>query len=244
MDTSIAIKSPMRIHESDFMDNLSLQGIMQRFQEASEDYTESLHCSCSFLSERYGISWMLALMHLEMYDYPHTGDMIETRLWPVERDSILMPWYYVLSDGNGRIYGAACQSWMIVDIHKRKILKPSALPAEIIPDTDHDKPCIPAKKKIVMPENMTSIGNHPVVYSDTDMNGHMNNTKYTATIMDAFPEDFHRQHVVKEFDCFFKKETSIGHNLELFASDLKNREVFINIMDGKEETIRCRILWS
>ena len=70
--------------------------------------------------------------------------------------------------------------------------------------------------KIREPENMEKLGEREAGYSDMDANGHMNNSRYAAFIMDFLPEELQK----KEIDVFkinFAKEARKGDIISIYA---------------------------
>ena len=54
-----------------------------------------------------------------------------------------------------------------------------------------------------------------VGYTDLDINGHMNNTRYMDWVDDLIPSAFHRDHPLKEFTVCYLNEAKEGQKLTL-----------------------------
>ena len=52
-------------------------------------------------------------------------------------------------------------------------------------------------------------------YTDLDINGHMNNTRYMDWVDDLIPSAFHRDHPLKEFTVCYLNEAKEGQKLTL-----------------------------
>ena len=58
-----------------------------------------------------------------------------------------------------------------------------------------------------------------VNFSDLDVNGHMNNTRYLDWLCDLIPADFHREHPVKAVTICYMSEALEGQQLQLSWTD-------------------------
>ena len=63
------------------------------------------------------------------------------------------------------------------------------------------------------------IGSHCVKYSDLDYNGHVNNVKYTAWVLDSLPQDLVCGHFLREVSINFNKEARRGDTVTLLHTE-------------------------
>lgn len=71
--------------------------------------------------------------------------------------------------------------------------------------------------KITIPENMTQLGIHKVVFSDLDSNGHTNNSKYLNFVIDSLPETFQNQ-TFKDLRINYSKEAHLNETINILAN--------------------------
>ena len=55
-------------------------------------------------------------------------------------------------------------------------------------------------------------------YSDCDLNGHVNNTRYIEMISDIFPLDFYRSHLITRLDINYVNELHDGDEVNVYLS--------------------------
>ena len=222
MDRSVASSQPMRIREADMTGHLGVLGIMQRVQDISEDFISHIDCSCRTLMQRYGWSWMLAVLHCEMDSLPLTEDMLKTRIWPAKKSGAMLPWYYSFEDGAGRRFGSASGCWMVADLEERKMIRPRDLPFTIEEDTVNGTPC--PLPPILMPLKKYEVrGEHTVGYNDCDINGHMNNISYARIALEHLSEKRCKQ-CISSFDMFFAKEAKLFEKLTVCFLESKEED--------------------
>ena len=66
-----------------------------------------------------------------------------------------------------------------------------------------------------MPRPMEHDSSRRVNFTDLDINGHMNNTRYFDWIYDLLPSSFHSNHAVKEFTICYLAEALEGQTLDM-----------------------------
>ena len=62
---------------------------------------------------------------------------------------------------------------------------------------------------------MTAGRSRSVCFTDLDVNGHMNNTRYLDWIMDLLPSGFHQDHAIKDLTLCYMNEAREGQDLNL-----------------------------
>jgi acyl-ACP thioesterase len=70
---------------------------------------------------------------------------------------------------------------------------------------------------------------HRVVYSDIDINGHVNSIKYIEHILDLFPLDTYRTRRLRRFEVAYVAEGYAGDELLLYLQPVSEREYDIEI---------------
>lgn len=123
----------------------------------------------------------------------------------------------------------------LVDLNKRRIMPIKNFTMREAPDIKTEHNC-PALGKIALPENASLLAERPIWYSDIDGNGHMNNARYGAFVIDSLPEAF-RAHEFKDFKINYVNEAVLGENIKLYGSfnDSEKKAVVI----GKQEDKIC-----
>ena len=126
-------------------------------------------------------------------------------------------------------------TWSLVDLSKRKLMriKEFTLRQEPTVQTEHN--CMPAEK-FSLPENMTSVLKRPIWYSDIDGNGHMNNARYGAFVIDSLPPEYQSK-IFKDFRINYKQEAIQGQMIELL-NNINEEEKKITVV-GKQSDGIC-----
>ncbi|HDP93888.1 MAG TPA: hypothetical protein ENN40_00835 [Candidatus Aminicenantes bacterium] len=81
-------------------------------------------------------------------------------------------------------------------------------------------------------------------WSDIDLNGHVNNTRYVDWMLDGFNEDFHRRHLPRRIEMNFVAELRQNEALELNYLENRDKSWLVNgKKPGGESVVRGRLYW-
>ena len=107
----------------------------------------------------------------------------------------------------------AVSMWAMTGVHDRKLHRVSEfdLPYGIDAMLELD---MPARMRIPEEVNLSLVGEHTVMYADTDMNGHMHNTRYPDMIC-GFIGDMKGQRVIT-MALNFSGEALLGETLKVY----------------------------
>ena len=160
-----------------------LSAILEAMQESAGAHSLLLGCGREELLKR-NIVWVLSRSELHMDRYPRIGEKITLHTFPMPNRICFFPRYYIFTDERGEMLGKAGTLWLLFDTETRKMLPPGDI-ARLIPDN----------RDLTVPMNLpATVGNlqgeefvsqYRPVYTDLDVNGHVNNTRYADWLCNA-----------------------------------------------------------
>ena len=177
----------VRITECDLNDAWRLNSILEAMQEAAGAHSKLLGCGREELLKNHTV-WVLSRCELHMERYPRSGEQITLRTFPMPVRRYFFPRYYLMTDARGELVGKAGSLWLLLDTRTRRMLAPGAV-ANLIPD-NHDLSIpmnLPATVGQLQGEEFVS--EYQPRYSDLDVNGHVNNTRYAEWLCNALGVD-------------------------------------------------------
>lgn len=177
----------LRFGAVDRSDRLTLASTFDFFQEAAIGHAESLGVGREVMAAE-GRVWVLARISVLMERRPRWGETVTVRSWPRGWDRLLATRDYDIQDVSGIPIVRGRSSWIILDIEKRRPLRPQAVMDGLPLNEGLDS--LPGGGAALDPrENLSLQGERKALYSDIDYNGHVNNTRYIQWIQDiAAPE--------------------------------------------------------
>ena len=203
-------------------------------QEAATDASAKLCMSRETLMEQYHAFWMLARIWVELERPLNWKETLTVRTWhregkgaSVYRDFDL----YV----DGEQVGQAVSTWVLADVENRRLLRIDKVPGVMGDNHGGELEKDITLGKLKLPGGMESVENRRLHYSELDMNGHINNTRYADFACDALRmEGMENGEFVREMQIGFLAECHAGEDLILSAGMEENRGfVRGNGADGK-----------
>ena len=188
-------------------------------QEGGERHAFSLGFGYDAMMAR-GLFFVLARIHIRFERAPRCGEKVVHTTWPGMSNRFFCPRYHTFTLEDGTPLASAGALWVILDTEKRKIVSPKSADLPF-PDTSD----IPAP--IDLPTRLPQLGEAALtftrtpVYSDYDINGHVNNTRYIGWLCDALGNDVLSDRYLCDLVAGYEKEIreDVPLNLTLTLSD-------------------------
>ncbi len=231
-------------YDVDVSRRLTLENLLQYFQEAAWNHAEHLGWGYSRLRSQNQI-WVLARMMVVADAYPEWGQSVVLRTWPCGWVSLLALRDFEVLDNEGRKLLAATSSWLVLDLKSRRPQRIEPLLGSMRTFPAHRAVGADANKLPPVAESSpTSIFN--VRYSDLDLNLHVNNTTYARWILDSYPVDFHRTHRLRSTTLNFLAEVGGDDAVALSSQDLGEFRIAHSIRRHTDGTEACRaeLVWE
>ncbi|MGI5962637.1 MAG: acyl-[acyl-carrier-protein] thioesterase [Lawsonibacter sp.] len=139
------------------------------------------------LMERYGAFWMLARSWYRLERPLRWEDEITIRTWHRgDKAAMMYRDYDILVDGVP--VGESVSGWVLANVETRKLMRLSAI-TELAGTGGGDLCKQRTLSKLRRPERLCPVERRLMRYSDTDINGHVNNTRYADFACDAVDMD-------------------------------------------------------
>ena len=189
-----------------------------------------------------GVTWVLSRMGVEMNTLPEQYEWMSIETWVQDYGRLATIRNFILRDDSENIIGYASSQWALIDIHSRRPVDLRAYPEFTRFATGETVPIDPPARVPVI-ENIPIVGEHIVVYSDIDFNGHTNSMKYVEWMLDTIEPDYHYEHQVKRFDINYVHEVTQGQTATLMRKEHEGATVFEVASEG-QVACRARVQWD
>ena len=172
----------IRSEQVDMTRRLRMSDLFRLLEEASIAHTEELGCTRDKTLDR-GLLWIITRQLVEINEMPAYDEEIIVRSWQGDMQHVFFPRFYEIERaGDVLIRGQAL--WMLMKEDDRSMVMPEDYDIFIPGRPDAEDMMLPA---IVVPKDIDVTESIPLVtrFSQVDINGHMNNTRYFDIIDDA-----------------------------------------------------------
>lgn len=182
----------------------------------------------------HGLFFALTRIHVRFVRAPRCGERVVHTTWPGVSNRFFCPRYHTFTLEDGTPLASAGALWVMLDVNDRKIVSPNTVDLHF-PDTSD----IPSP--IDLPTRLPHLGEtterfiRTPTYSDYDINGHVNNTRYIGYLCDALGHEALDGHYPGDLIAGYEKEIREPRPLALSLSREGNRFTFLIASENGEK---------
>lgn len=183
-------------------------------QDVAAEAASQFHATREEMVKKYNLFWMVARVRYQLTAPISWGQVLTIQTWHRGSDKTLMYRDYLLSV-DGREVGRATTVWVLCDLTTRKLARFSSF--EEFKGTDGGALCWDTKvPHLRLPEGLETVERRRMHFSEMDVNGHINNTRYADFMCDAVGSRLERPDCyVSELQIGYLEECKPGETLEL-----------------------------
>lgn len=209
---------PIDSRDVDPWNHCKPSGLMGILQEAAVAAACELHASRPEMMEKYNLFWMLARMWYRLDRPLKWNETLNIRTWhrggsgaSSYRDFDLFV--------DGKPVGEAVSVWVLADADTHRLARMSKI--EEFQGTDGGELCKDKSlSRFKLPQEMAAADHRAMHYSDTDINGHVNNVRYADFICDAIRMDqLGQDFYVSALQVDYLAECMAGETITLFTGE-------------------------
>ena len=198
--------------DTDVFQRLRISRLFTLLQEAAIAHTTELGFGREKTLDK-GYLWVITVQQALISRLPRYDERITLTSLPGEMMHAFYPRYYRMTDEEGNELINASALWTLMNRETRGFVFPDESGVIIEGSMPDGQAFYPRPPK--MPQNGESTL-FTVPYSYTDLNGHMNNTRYFDLAEDLMPEELRRANI-QEISAEFSGEARYGDTLTLTA---------------------------
>lgn len=221
-------KSKVRFSETDKKRKLTLEAIVDYFQDTSTFQTEELGVGFSYLLPK-NLTWILLYWHIVVDEYPSLGEDITISTIPYEFKGFLGKRNFFMENEEGKVIAKADSLWSLMDMQK---MVPAKVPQEVAGRC-------PQEEKIEMEylsRKITIMGTEqkaePLVIQKhhLDCNNHVNNGQYIKIAGAYLPEDFE----IKQMRAEYRKQAYLGNEVVPYIYE-NEEKITVSLCDKEKQ---------
>lgn len=218
--------------------------MMHFFQESAWHHADYLGFGLEKSAEHQQV-WVIVRFKVRMNRYPTWCESIKVETWPSGREGLLAFRDFKIMTHEGEVLGYGTSAWMVISTLTRRPKKLDFL--DSISQYHFPDPVFQSQPgKIILPNHLEPEYVYKVRYGDMDAHGHVNNVRYSAMIMEAFDQEWHKSHFLKSFEINFIQEALHCDELSVKLGHLENGDFFasINRLNDNQLVIAAHLMWE
>jgi acyl-ACP thioesterase len=198
-------------YQTDLTARIRPSAILEIMQEMAGAHAEMLGVGRRKL-DPMNLAWVLTRVEVQMEHMPLSGETISVETFPMPNRRVFFPRYFVFRDAEGKQIGCAGSMWVVLDVTTRRMASGAEITALMPDNRDLTAPMgMPATVEEIPGEEQESF--RSPVYTDLDMNGHVNNTRYLDWCCNELGIDTMRSATMKQFAVNFNQEILRGQEV-------------------------------
>lgn len=211
MDFVYTTSFPVTTVHVDCLGRCKPSSLLRFCQDAAEEHCLHLGTDWdSMAKKRY--FWAVIRQRIEITKYPAAGETITVKTWPMPTSRVAYPRAAEGFDEQGNSLFKLISIWVIMDMDTRTMVLPGKSGVEVFGTTLGTELKAPGGLPAGQFSNLST---RSVAFSDLDVNGHMNNTRYLDWLCDLLPSGFHKDHPLKAATICYMSEALEGQQLSL-----------------------------
>lgn len=221
-----SFQSRIRYSESDREGKITLNAILDYFQDCSSFHSEDLGVGIKFLAEKQ-MAWVLSSWQIEIKRYPAYGEQVKVSTWPYAFQGFFGYRNFILETAGGELLAFANSIWTLLDLKKGRPARmlPEMIEAYVLAESF---PMECKSRKIELPRNMEQREAFPVHKYHIDTNQHVNNGRYVGMAQEYIKEGT----VITKMRAEYRKAAVYGDVICPFVSEEPQKTV-VNLADGE-----------
>ncbi|MCC8173054.1 MAG: acyl-ACP thioesterase [Odoribacter sp.] len=236
-------------HYTNYKGRLFVKILCDLFNDMAEGQTKQLGFDVDTLNKQ-GQTWMLHRLHIHISKMPQSREEVIIETWPSGIERLFALRDYQMLRENGEILLQATSEWMLIDLNKRRPLRPT--PTIIEMSTSHNIP------KITIPsildekeigEDIHEGRNFTATFDNIDFNGHVTQASYMRWITNALSFEFLKNHILVEVEVLYKHEIMPDSDIFSYYQIKQEGETteMVHLITDKEKKIEhcvAKTIWQ
>lgn len=210
MNNTFEIKSKLRASDFDKYGKILPSAILDLFQTVAGQHASEMGIGFSDMFKR-GYFWVLVRVKFQILKMPRMYEDVSVKTWPLAPGRVSFERDYSIKNEAGEVLVLGTSEWAFIGTENRRLVPVRDIYPNIEYVTERSFTDKLLKVKPFEPDN-EGYEIH-TGFSDIDLNGHVNNTKYANFVLDAIDPSNNDDIDVIQID--YKKELLEGANIKV-----------------------------
>ncbi|MCQ2793209.1 MAG: thioesterase [Bacilli bacterium] len=221
-----------------FLD-LRLSSLFKFMQDIATEHAEKLGIGREKTIDK-GMFWVITRYSVDIIRMPKFLETLVVKTYPGKDMKFIFPRFFQIETLSGEIVIKASSTWVVLNMDNHNInMNPfggDVLPHEHIDDEEK------LPQKINPPIELFECNKRVSTYSDTDLNGHINNTSYINYVIDCHDFAFFKDKQIKHFDINYEHELLSGEEL-ILSNNIQNDVEYVSGKTKDRQIFNAKIIY-
>ncbi len=219
-------------YECDLGLRMKPAALLRVMQQGGEDQLTGMGLGYETLRDKYSMAFLVSRLIMDIDRMPQNNEVFAIETCPMGSAGSQFFRQANALDKEGNVMVRLYTSWALYDPNAQKVLRPKQFPVEL---RGGELEIDPKAFKLKAEEGEPA-GSRPVVYSDLDSNGHMNNAVYFDVICDMLPLERLKQQSPRRIHLVYDQQALPGLELQLFCAAPEEN---LYSLTGRQQDHRC-----
>ena len=208
----------VRFRAIDKSDTMTLDAVMDFFQEAAISHAENLGVGREAMARANQV-WILSRMSVQVDRRPGYGENVTVRTWPRGGEKLFALRDFDIRDAGDIPAVRARSCWIIIDMEKRRPMRPQAIMDRLPQNEGLDS--LSAAIALEQRPSLQKTMERRALYNDVDYNGHVNNVSYIRWIEDSIDPALLEQTKQVRLDINYMNEILPGEVTGIWSAQIE-----------------------
>lgn len=238
------VKFTVSVHDEDAFCNMRASAMLRRMQECANIQllkmtVQNGRKTTEDMAEK-NRGFILCKFNMNVYRVPHAYDEITVESWISKEKGVVSERLYKVFLGE-ELISEASSAWAIIE-NGTKIIRVSEYEDLSVRDDDVCGVETPRHLRIPCPEKLEFVGERTILYSDIDLNGHMNNTNYPDMLASFIPEMHYERfsndkgRFISSLNINFVSDAPLGDTVKVYSYKEDDGGIFFRTVRGDGKT--------
>lgn len=198
---------------------LSLPAFFLLFQDLATAHANLLGLGMENTMDK-GMLWVFGGVKFEFYDMPSYEDTIKMITYPGTTNRFVYNRYVEMRDLSDKVLARGSSTWLLIDEKTRKLITKPIF-TKIAPCYLEGQLSLP--ERIMLDKDLSFAYEKDIMYSDCDLNSHLNNTRYIELIVNVNHLEFYKEYQISSLLINYLKEIKDGQHIKIFTNKEKTQ---------------------
>ncbi|NCC09910.1 MAG: acyl-[acyl-carrier-protein] thioesterase [Bacteroidia bacterium] len=191
-------------------------------------------------------TWVISRLVVDFTEPIHKNEVFLLKTWISKVYNSFIDREYEVINNQGRTTGRAHSVWAMIDTEQRESINLTEVHGDTLINAVYDYPNpMNTKQGRTKVKNIVPCFDYTAMYSDLDINGHVNSIKYIEHAMNMLPIELFNTQELQRLEIAYAAESSYADRLLFYREEIDPLTFYIEIRKEIGEVVcRCKFAFK